>query len=330
MKSLRFDGNSKISVVNVPKPVPTEGQILVKVVVSALCGSEMGSFRGPNATGGNGGHEFAGVVADPNGHPQWKKGDRVGVHVVTGCGVCAHCRSGNEIFCDSLYGIGNAHAEYAVAGADNALRLPDDIDWETGVLIAGDAMGVAYHLSRRVGVQAADTVAVFGCGPIGLGVIKLWSFLGARVIGVDMSADRRALAEKMGAWKTVDASKKTVVAQLRKLTGGAGPDTCLECTGRPEPVPLAFEAARKGGKLGIVGEQGNACFNPSRDLIHKELTVYGAWYFRVNEFPGMVELVRRGMKAKQVITHRLPLEQAQKGYDLMAAGKSGKVIFTQY
>lgn len=330
MKSLRFMGNSQVAVIDVPKPELKPDQVLIKVKVSALCGSEMGSFYSPNASAGNGGHEFAGEIVDTNGHACFAEGDRVGVHVVVGCGTCVQCKTGNEIFCPNMGGVCNAHAEYVAAAARNCLRIPDSIDWDTGVLIAGDAMGVAYHLSRRVGVQAHDTVAVFGLGPIGLGVVSLWSFLGARVIGVDMSPYRRALAEKLGAWKTVEAAKKNTIERLRKLTGGAGPDTCLECTGKPDPVATAFEAVRKGGKLGIVGEQGSATFNPSRDLIHKELTVFGAWYFRLHEYPGMVELVNRGLKAKKVVTHRFPLEEAQKGYDLMAKQACGKVLFVQY
>jgi threonine dehydrogenase-like Zn-dependent dehydrogenase len=328
MKSLRFMGNGQTKIVNLPKPTPKEGEVLLRIRVSALCGSEMGSWRGPDGMAGNGGHEYAGEVVDPNG-TCLQKGDRVGVHVVIGCGRCRFCKTGNEIFCESMGFVGNAHAEYVAVPARACLKLPDSIDWDTGVLIAGDSMGVGHHLFRRVGMNASDTVAVFGLGPIGLGAVIVWSFLGARVIGVDMSDYRRKLAEKLGAWKTVNADQKTV-ERLRKLTDGAGPDICLECTGKPEPVAQCFEAARKGGKLGIVGEQGFASFNPSRDLVHKELNVYGAWYFRLHEFPGMVELCRRGMKPKGMVTHRLPLEEAQKGYELMAAQKCGKVLFVQY
>lgn len=328
MKSLRFMGNSQTEIVDIPVPKPKADEVLLRIRVSALCGSEMGSWRGPNASAGNGGHEYAGEVVDANG-TCLAEGDRVGVHVVIGCGKCVQCKTGNEIFCADKGFVGNAHAEYVAVPARACLKLPDNIDWDTGVLIAGDSMGVGYHLTRRVGVQAADTVAVFGMGPIGLGALLVWSFLGARVIGVDMSEYRRKLAEKIGAWKTVSADKKTV-EKLRKLTGGAGPDTCLECTGKPDPVATAFEAVRNGGKLGIVGEQGQACFNPSRDLIHKEVNVYGAWYFRLHEFPGMVELCNRGLKPKKMVTHRFPLEEAQKGYELMAAGKTGKVLFVQY
>jgi len=328
MKSLRFMGNSQTEIVDLPVPKPKADEVLLRIRVSALCGSEMGSWRGPNASNGNGGHEYAGEVVDAN-KTCLAEGDRVGVHVVIGCGTCVQCKTGNEIFCDNKGFVGNAHAEYVAVPARACLKLPDNIDWDTGVLIAGDSMGVGYHLTRRVGVQAADTVAVFGMGPIGLGALLVWSFLGARVIGVDMSDYRRKLAEKIGAWKTVHADKKTV-EKLRKLTGGAGPDTCLECTGKPDPVATAFEAVRNGGKLGIVGEQGQACFNPSRDLIHKEVNVYGAWYFRLHEFPGMVELCNRGLKPKRMVTHRLPLDEAQKGYELMAEGKTGKVLFVQY
>lgn len=330
MKSLRFMGNSKVEVVNVPKPELQPDQVLLKVKVSALCGSEMGSFYGPNASAGNGGHEFAGEVVDANGNDCLQKGDRVGVHVVVGCGECVMCKTGKETFCKSLGFCGNAHAEYVAVPARACLKLPDNIGWDTGVLIAGDAMGVSYHMTRRVGLQAADTVAVIGLGPIGLGMVTMWSFLGARVIGVDMSEYRRDLAVKLGAWKCVEAGKKNTVDKLRKLTGGEGPDTCLECTGKPDAVTLAFEAVGNGGKIGLVGEQGQACFNPSRDLIHKEVNVYGGWYFRLHEFPGMVELCNRGMKAKKVVTHRFSLDDAQKGYDLMAQQKCGKVLFIQY
>lgn len=328
MKSLRFMGNSQTEIVDLPVPKPKADEVLLRIRVSALCGSEMGSWRGPNGMAGNGGHEYAGDVVDANG-TCLAEGDRVGVHVVIGCGKCVQCKTGNEIFCATKGFVGNAHAEYVAVPARACLKLPDNIDWDTGVLIAGDSMGVGYHLTRRVGLQASETVAIFGMGPIGLGALLVWDFLGARVIGVDMSDYRRKLAEKLGAWKTVNADKKTV-ERLRKLTGGAGPDTCLECTGKPDPVATAFEAVRNAGKLGIVGEQGNACFNPSRDLIHKEVNVYGAWYFRLHEFPGMVELCNRGLKPKKMVTHRFPLDEAQKGYELMAAGKTGKVLFVQY
>jgi L-iditol 2-dehydrogenase len=330
VKSLHFVGNSRVEVIDVPEPTPTADQVVIDIKVSALCGSEMGVFRSPGGRDGNPGHEFAGEIVDTNGHDEFQVGDRVGAHVIVGCGTCDHCRTGNEIFCAHMLPSGYAHAERIAVSARHCLRIPDGMDWDTGVLVAGDAMGVAYHLTRRVGVVASDTVAVFGLGPVGLGVVALWSFLGARIIGVDMSPYRRKLAEKLGAWKTVEAGKANTIARLRKLTAGAGPDTCLECTGRPEAVAAAFEAARQGGKLGLVGEQGQACFNPSRDLIHKELNVYGAWYFRLSEFPGMVELCRRGLKPRRVVTHRFPLEEAQRGYDLMAAQQCGKVLFVQY
>lgn len=330
MKLLRFAGNSKIEVIDVPKPTAGPGQVLIDIKVSALCGSEMGVFRSADGHPANPGHEFAGEVVDTNGHPEFAVGDRVGAHVVVGCGMCAHCKAGDEIFCPNMLGSGYAHAETIALSARHCLRIPDGMDWDTGVLVAGDAIGVAYHLSRRVGVQSHDTVAVFGCGPVGLGAVTLWTFLGARVIGVDTSQYRRELAEKLGAWKTVDAGTDNTIETLRALTGGAGPDTCLECAGRPEAVTAAFEAARKGGKVGVVGEQPEACFSPSRHLIHKELSVFGAFYFRLSEFAAMVELCNRGLEPSGLVTHHFALEEAQKGYDLMARQECGKVLFVQY
>ncbi|MFO7945291.1 MAG: zinc-binding dehydrogenase [Armatimonadota bacterium] len=329
MKSLKFMGNSEVQVVDAPLPEPGPGEMLIDVQVSALCGSEMGSFRSPEGIEGNGGHEFAGVVADPNGNADFEEGDRVGVHIIAGCGECRFCRTDHTILCDDLTFYGDAHAEYALAAARNCVKLPDDIDWATGVLIAGDAMGVAYHTAERVGIRGNDTVAVIGCGPIGLGHILLLDYYGARPIGVDLSEHRLTLGQDLGAVATVNAAEVDPVEALRELTGG-GPDVCYECTGKPAGVELAFEAAGKAGKIAVNGEQPEACFNPSRDLIHKELTVYGAWYWRLCEFYEMVELVRQGLDVTRIVTHELPLEDAGTGYDLMAEAQCGKIIFRQW
>jgi threonine dehydrogenase-like Zn-dependent dehydrogenase len=169
MKSLRFAGNSKVELVGVPEPAPTPDEVVIDIKVSALCGSEMGVFRSPGGRHGNPGHEFAGEVVDPNGHSGFARGDRVGAHVIVGCGRCPHCQAGNHCFCPDMLPSGYAHAERIAVSARHCLRIPDGMDWDTGVLVAGDAMGVAYHLSQRVGVQAHDTVAVFGLRPRGPG-----------------------------------------------------------------------------------------------------------------------------------------------------------------
>ena len=324
MKSLRFAGNSQVEVIETPIPALEEGEMLVRIRVSALCGSEMGAFRAEGGMEGNSGHEFAGEVVDPNGQRGFAEGDRVGVHIIIGCGECRWCRADRAVLCEKRSFCSSAHAEYKNVPAHHCVKLPDDIDWPTGVLIAGDAMGVAYHVADRVGVRATDTVAVMGCGPIGLGNILLLQFYGARPIGVDVSPQRLELARQMGAVDVVDASDGDAVEKLRELTDGEGPDICYECTGKPAGIAMAFEACANSGKIGVVGEQQEACFNPSRDLIHKELTVYGAWYWRMSEFEPMVKLVRRGLDVTRLITHELPLEDAQVGYELMAAGKSGK------
>ncbi len=330
MKSLRFAGNSRVELVEVPQPEPADGEMLIRVRASGLCGSEMGAFRSEKGLAGNSGHEFAGEVVAPNGQPGFAEGDRVGVHIIIGCGECRYCHADLAIFCERQSFCTGAHAEYMAAPARHCVKLPDDVDWPTGVLIAGDAMGVAYHLADRVGIRGHDAVAVIGCGPIGLGNVLLLDFYGARPLAADISADRLRLAWQLGATVSVNPQEVDAVKVLRDLTGGEGPDVCYECTGRPEGVSLAFEACKKGGKIGIVGEQPEACFNPSRDLIHKELTVYGAWYWRMCEFYEMVKLVREGLKVKRIITHELPLEEAQQAYDLMTAAKCGKIVFRQW
>jgi threonine dehydrogenase-like Zn-dependent dehydrogenase len=256
-----------------------------------------------------------------------REGQRVAVHVVVSCGKCYWCLRGQELYCPAVHGLNNAHAEYLAAPASHCLPIPDDVDWETALLIGGDTMGVGYRASTRAGVRAGEVAAVVGAGPVGLGHVVLLSFWGLQVIAVDPRPYRRALAQQLGAAEAL-APDAEAVAVLRRYNDGRGPDFVFDCAGSPQALGLSVQAVRPGGTVAIIGERGETPIYPSRDIIHREIQLFGSWYFARYQFYEQVELVRRGMQPRRLITHRLPLEAAQEAYELMDAGECGKIIFT--
>ncbi len=328
MKTLRFNGGSEIDVVDVATPVPGPGQVAIDTAVSALCGSELHGYRGAGAETGNSGHESAGIVSALGpGVTLLAVGDRVGVSAIAGCGECAYCRRGQYTWCPDIASFGSMHAETFVTSERACHRLPSDIPWGVGVLITGDALGVPYHTSTKLARFDVETVAVFGLGPIGLGHVILQTHLGRRVIGVDLSAERLALAEGYGAWRTIDAGSEDAVDAIRDLTA-VGADACIEAVGRPVTAKQCFAAAKPGGVVVFNGEQGPFELSPSEDFIRRDITAFGSWYYHFSEYPAMLELVRNGLSIADLITHRMPLTQGPEAFLLFAAGKTGKVLLT--
>ena len=116
MRGVRFLGNSRVEIADLPDPKVGEGDVLVKVKASAICGSEMGAYRGPKAMEGNPGHEVMGVIADANGSKRYCEGDRVGVATIQGCGKCFWCLQGKPDFCKEARGLNSTHSEFVVSG----------------------------------------------------------------------------------------------------------------------------------------------------------------------------------------------------------------------
>jgi threonine dehydrogenase-like Zn-dependent dehydrogenase len=328
MGLVRFLGEGKITVEPQPALAPGLGEVLVRVEASALCGSELHAYRSPSAhPTGNPGHEAAGVIVDANGSEPWREGDRVGVSAVQGCGACAECQAGRYTYCPDRTVGSSWHADYLTCKAHACVRLPEDVPWEAGVLLSGDGLGVPYHSSRRTRPQAGETVAVFGCGPVGLSNVLLYGFLGCRVLAVDLSPTRRELARGLGAAAVLDGAG-AVATEVRALTSGRGAEICLECAGRPETAALALETVATAGRVMLLGEQPRLQISPSNDLIRRDITLMGSWFYHFCECAEMLQLYRRGLRVDRLITHRFPRSQAAEAYRLFAAGETGKVILT--
>jgi threonine dehydrogenase-like Zn-dependent dehydrogenase len=327
MKSLLFRGGSQIEVVDVPTPAPGPGQVAINTMASALCGSELHGYVGPGFETGNFGHEGVGVVAALGaGVQNLRVGDRVGVSAIAGCGKCAYCEQRQYTWCLDRTFSGSMHAETFVTPALACHKLPDDVPWDVGVLITGDALGVPYHTSTMLARYAPKTVAVFGLGPIGLGHVIMQTYLGRKVIGVDISPDRLALARAYGAWQTVDPRSADAVEAIKGFTGG-GADACIEAAGKAVTTKQCFAAVRTGGVIAFNGEhQTNVDLSISEDFIRREITAFGAWFYHFGEYEAMLALYRQGLPIASLVTHRLPLAQGAEAFRLFTSGKTGKVL----
>lgn len=330
MKIVHLTGNCQLAIEDVPVPKPGRDEVLIKTAVSALCGSEMRGWRGEGKPAGNPGHEAAGVIAEVGEDVHdLRPGQRVGVSAVVGCGTCQYCREGTYTWCDEFKIYSNMHAEYFVIPARACHLLPDDISWDTGVLITGDGLGVPYHTSTKITDKNIETVAVFGLRPVGLGNVLVQSYLGRKVIGIDRAPTRLELARQLGAVEAIAADEGVDVPGLiKRSTEGQGVDVAIEAAGNPVTARLCFAAARKGGRVIFNGEQPALPLSPSEDFIRRDISATGSWFYHFAEYTQMLELARNGLPIADLITHHFPMVDAAQGYTAMQDGVSGKVLLT--
>jgi propanol-preferring alcohol dehydrogenase len=329
MKAVFYAGQSRIELREAPVPVPGPGDVLIRMAASVICGSELHDYRGAHDGKGPAGHEGVGVVLSAPPTSGLAEGQLVAVQVLSGCGNCEHCLSGDPEHCARMRFHGGTHAEFMAVPAMCCRPVPPGIPPDAAVLLGGDAIGTPYHALSRLGVSAADTAAVFGCGPIGLGCIAVLRFYGARILAVEPVAYRRDLARRLGAEVALDPASDDVVARVRELAGGRGPSVTLDCSPEVETVTMALEAAAIHGRVALIGEKPAAGIRPSPQFIRKELTVYGSWYFTGPDYFRILDLYRRGLDLTGLITHRFPLAEADQAFATFASRQTGKVLLLQ-
>jgi threonine dehydrogenase-like Zn-dependent dehydrogenase len=340
MDAVRLPGASTVSHVRVAVPVPGQGQVLLRVGASSICGSDIRSIyrehlgRGPEAYQGViAGHEPAGEVAALGpGVRRLAVGDRVAVYHIVGCGRCDECRHGYEIGCTdpsrAAYGWqrDGGHAQFLLAEERSCLPLPDALSLVDGALVSC-GVGTAYEALLRLDVSGRDQLLVTGLGPVGLAAAMMGRAMGASpVIGTDPSAERRRLALDLGLVdRALPADEGTVDAVL-DLTGGRGCSATLDASGSAAARATALAATRTGGRCALVGEGGRLEIDVSPLLIHPQLTVHGSWVTSLGHMAQLLEdLVRWRLRPERIVTHRFPLERADEAYAVAAAGAAGKV-----
>jgi threonine 3-dehydrogenase len=332
----RFLGGGRVVVEERPVPEPRPGEVLVRVGACALCGSDRAAFRdGSPVTPG---HETAGeVAAVGQGVTGVGVGARGVVYLVDYCGSCAACRHGWTNVCLArrrMYGFDapGGLAEYQAVAAHCFLpvdpRLPADL--ATTLL---DLFGTTAHALRRVGLAVGGTppasLAVLGCGPVGLGALAVAGALGVpERYGVDLVDRRLAMAERLGA-VPVDAGAGDPVAAVRARRPD-GCDVVVEAAGRAATQRQAIELAGPGGRVAIVAHSAEPLeLRTSADLIRREVSLVGAEYFPVAELAANAELVAAGrLDPTPLVTDRFPLVEVEQAYHAFWSGRTGKVVVT--
>ena len=297
-------GNSTVELRRYPVPSPGHGQVLLRMKASSLCGSDIRAIYREHL--GVGAEKYQGVIAghEPCGQVEatgpgcrrFAAGDRAIVYHISGCGFCHDCRMGYQISCTdparAAYGWqrDGGHAEYLLAEEDDLVALPDALSYADGALIAC-GYGTAYEALLRAQVSGADTVLVTGLGPVGLATMML--------------------ARALGAPKIL----------------GDGAEVTIDTTGTAAGRLTALEATRRRGRCVFVGEGGTVTFQPSRDLIHRQLTLHGSWVTSLPHMEDLAEnLVRWNIHPDRIVTHRFALHDVAQAYRTMDEGRCGKVI----
>lgn len=217
-------------------------------------------------------------------------------------------------------------APYLLAEEKDLILLPDSLTYLDGAQVAC-GFGTVYEALEKIGINGNHAVLITGLGPVGLAAGALCRKLGAeKIIGIDISPERRDIAMRLGLCDTVLTAGDDNVNLVRELTGGYGVERAVDCSANAEARATAIRATRKWGKMAMVGEGGTVTFNPSPDMIHEQKTIYGSWVTSTWLMEELVErLVRWNLHPEDIVTHRFTLDHAGEAYSLMASGRCGKV-----
>jgi len=372
MKACCWYGKNDVRVETVPDPkIKNPRDAIIKVNLTAICGSDLHLLHGAVQTMESGdilGHEFMGEVMEVGpGNPTLKRGDRVVVPFTIACGNCFYCRNQMWSLCDNsnpnagmleklygqstsgLFGYSHLFGGYAGGQAEyvrvpfsdvGPMKIPDSIDDEHALFLS-DIFPTGYEAADNCRIQPGDTIAVWGCGPVGLFAIQSAYLLGAeRVIALDNNPERLRMAADKCRAETINYEKVDVVETLKEMTGGRGPDACIDAVGmeahgttlsalydeakfkmnlatdRPIALRQAIQACRKGGTISIPGVYAGFLDKfPMGAAFAKALTLkMGQTY--VHKYMGkLMELIEAGkIDPTFLITHRLSLKEAPEGY----------------
>ncbi len=330
-------GIEKMEIRDVPVPEPGPGEVLIRVRHVGVCGSDVHYYK-RGRIGGQIveypfiiGHEAAGTVSKTGkGVAGFSEGDAVAIEPGMPCRACGACLAGKPNLCPDVKFLGTppvegAFREFIVMPAGNILPLPAGIDTALGALV--EPLGVGLYAVDLARPFPGASVAVFGCGPIGLSIIICSLLAGAgEVVAVEKIPERAALAKKIGAGAVINPDESDPVREILRLTGGAGADFTYEAAGEQETLSWCAESAALLGKVVIAGiPEQDAWVFPSHTSRRKELVLQNV---RRSAFTPerVIALLGGGrISAEGIITHRFPLSEVENALRLASEYGDGVV-----
>jgi threonine 3-dehydrogenase len=326
------------AVESVPVPAISPTDVLVRVRTASICGTDLHIYEW-NAWSASRirppltfGHEFCGTVERVGGEVTGiAPGDFVSAEMHVACGRCRQCRLGQSHVCQHLSILGidqdGCFAEFVRIPASNIWKIDPAIPEHYGAIL--DALGNAVH-TVLAGEIAGQTVAVTGCGPIGLMSIAVARACGASMIfATEVSAQRRSTALAMGADEALDPTTGDVVGKIRAATGGAGADVWLEMSGSPQAIQMGLRLLRSGGRASLLGLPSEpVTLDLVGDLIFKAVTLQGIFGRRMFQtWVQMTELLKAGrLNLDPLFREHMPLDRFAEAFSLLQSGHAGKVI----
>jgi L-iditol 2-dehydrogenase len=330
MKALLLSKYKHLEIADLPKPAAGLGEILVRVAACGVCGSDIHGYDGssgrripPIVMG----HEAAGTIAAVGaGITEFAEGDRVTFDSTIYCGDCVHCRRGEVNLCDQRQVLGVSCADYRRAGAFAEFvcvpsrivyRLPGSLPFEEAAML--EAVSVAIHAVSLGQIAPSGTVLVVGAGMIGLLIVQALRAAGcSRIFAADIDQSRLKLAQGLGAIP-LPAAEGDTVAEVLRLTGGAGADVAMEAVGNRETVKVAIEGVRKGGTVVLVGNISPEVTLPLQRVVTRQIRLQGSCA-SAGEYPRAIELLAGGaIRVKSLISAIAPLEEGPSWFERLHA-----------
>ena len=346
MKAVTFVEVGKLEMNEVDKPTILEpDDVLLRVSTTAICGSDLHVLGGriPGMMpGGILGHEFIGTVEEVGSEVKnFKPGDRALASFLIPCGDCWYCARAQFGQCEDArvfgYGIfvgdvNGGQAEYVrVPAADRTLHHVDARLSDESALFAGDILTTGFHVADIAGIKEGDTVAVVGCGPVGLFAIQAaQTFKPSAVYAIDSVDQRLEIAQGFGAIP-IDMRQQNAVVTCQDATAGRGVDVVLECVGFSQALIPTFDMVRPGGCVSVIGVHSEQEVTmPLQMLFNKGIDLrFGGIANIPGRWDRVLQLIEDGeLHPESIISHRMKLDQALEGYRLFEDREAMKVVLT--
>lgn len=345
MKTLNLYGTQDLRYEEKPNPVLTgEDEVVIKVKAVGICGSDVSRYKklGPYVEGMTFGHEFSGEVVETGLNvDNIQVGDRVAGCPTFSCGECHSCLKGNLSQCEKLTLIGarhpGAYAEFVSLPATHVLRLPDNVDFEAAAMV--EPSSVVAHGFYRTSLQPGSTVAIMGCGSIGLLAVQWAKIFGAKqVIAIDIDDQKLEIAKEVGADVSINPTVHPPHKRVAEVTEQLGVDLAVECAGSPITSEQVLALPKKGGEVLYMGipyaniEIERFYFER---IVRNELKVIGSWNAISAPFPGKewgstLHYMSNGqLNIQPLISHRLSLKEGPATFENLINQKGSfiKVMF---